>query len=285
MFARILMRGTFCWCLPSAFEPIAFLPMATIGNTTPFITSEQQNWIVFDKAYLNGSRTTDSFPVIFNSRYFAGIDRRNDGAVWLWPALRQSNVRSAFLSAGAMEWGGLLHSLALSDVDRRFIASDISEADRRLVTTAAFDYAVDDLIPLSRYFSLLRDDFGGQRLFVMLHLVGSHYPFAYTGTPDLYSPNLRDSSTPAVSPPVDIQAYAGVSRVAAESLERIGNSYDNSIRHIDSLVRRIVNELDALGLSDDTLIVLSADHGESLGEHRTLFHGPPSTMSRFTFLF
>ena len=58
-----------------------------------------------------------------------------------------------------MEWAAILHSLALSDVDRRFIASDVSEAERQLVTTATFDYAVDDLIPLSRYFSLLRNDF------------------------------------------------------------------------------------------------------------------------------
>ena len=241
-------------------------------NTTPFITSEQQNWIVFDKAYSHASRTTDSFPVIFNSRYFAAIDRRNDGAVWLWSLLKQSDVRSAFLSAGAMEWGGMLHALALSDVDRRFIASDASDAERRLVTTAAFDYAVDDQIPLSRYFSLLRNDFGGQRSFVTLHFVGSHYPFTYTGSPDLYSPNLRDSGTPA-GQKVDVQLYEGVRGVAAEFLQRVSNSYDNSIRHVDSLIRLIVNELDASGLSEDTLIVLSADHGESLGEHRTLFHG------------
>ena len=49
-------------------------------DTTPFITSDIQNWIAFDNAYSHGSRTTDSFPVIFNSRYFAGIDRRNDYA-------------------------------------------------------------------------------------------------------------------------------------------------------------------------------------------------------------
>ena len=146
------MRGTFSWSLPNACAPTAFLDYGYHRDTTPFITSEQRNWIVFDKAYSHGSRTTDSFPVIFNSRYFAAIDRRNDGAVWLWSALKQSNVRSAFLSAGAMEWGGLLHAFALSDVDRRFIASDVRDADRRHVTTAAFDYAVDDLIPLSRYF-------------------------------------------------------------------------------------------------------------------------------------
>ena len=141
------------------------------------------------------------------------------------------------------------------------------------MTTAAFDYAVDDQIPLSRYFSLLRNDFGGQRSFVTLHFVGSHYPFTYTGTPDLYSPNLRDSGYSCRRQKVDVQIYEGVRGVAAESLERISNSYDNSIRHVDSLIRLIVNELDASGLSEDTLIVLSADHGESLGEHRTLFHG------------
>ena len=32
-------------------------------------------------------------------------------------------------------------------------------------------------------------------------------------------------------------------------------------------VGRVLNELEALGLKDDTLVVLHADHGWSLGEH------------------
>lgn len=50
--------------------------------------------------------------------------------------------------------------------------------------------------------------------------------------------------------------------------------YDGEIRSTDTQVGRLLDALDARGESDDTLVVLTADHGESLLEHRELFqHG------------
>jgi arylsulfatase A-like enzyme len=45
------------------------------------------------------------------------------------------------------------------------------------------------------------------------------------------------------------------------------DSYDNSIRWIDSLLGHLFDELEKRGLRERTLIVLSADHGEAFGEH------------------
>jgi arylsulfatase A-like enzyme len=51
--------------------------------------------------------------------------------------------------------------------------------------------------------------------------------------------------------------------------------YDSEIRYVDEAVGEILNTLEAEGLADDTVVVLSADHGESLLEHDILFehHG------------
>jgi iduronate 2-sulfatase len=50
--------------------------------------------------------------------------------------------------------------------------------------------------------------------------------------------------------------------------------YDAEIRYTDAQIGRVLQELDALGLSKDTLVVFTADHGESLGEHDYWFqHG------------
>ena len=49
--------------------------------------------------------------------------------------------------------------------------------------------------------------------------------------------------------------------------------YDNGIRHIDRLVRRAVDTLAERKVLEDSVIILTSDHGEALGEHRTLFHG------------
>jgi len=47
--------------------------------------------------------------------------------------------------------------------------------------------------------------------------------------------------------------------------------YDQEIRHVDDGIGEMLQTLDELGLSDNTLTVLFGDHGESLTEHRILF--------------
>ena len=50
--------------------------------------------------------------------------------------------------------------------------------------------------------------------------------------------------------------------------------YDGEIAYTDAQIGRFLDELEAQGRLDDSLIVLTADHGESLGEHRFFFeHG------------
>jgi arylsulfatase A-like enzyme len=43
--------------------------------------------------------------------------------------------------------------------------------------------------------------------------------------------------------------------------------YDNSIRWVDRILGVLIQELDARGLRQKTLVVLAADHGEAFGEH------------------
>jgi arylsulfatase A-like enzyme len=45
------------------------------------------------------------------------------------------------------------------------------------------------------------------------------------------------------------------------------DSYDNSIRWVDSLLGHLFAELDERGLRERTIIVFSSDHGEAFGEH------------------
>ena len=248
-----------------------------LRDTTPYLRSEQGRWIAFRRAYAHGSRTADSFPVIFNSRYFAAVDRTSRGALALWTSLRAANVRTAFLSAGAIEWGGVMAAIAFKSIDEGVIASDFPVEHRRDVTRLPFDYAVDDTLPMNRYRTLVGGDFGRGSSFATVHLVGSHYPFHYADSGDVFMPNLREQGAPASlgrdSATRRLQYYDGKQTVAGDKLAEIANSYNNGIRHIDRLVRQAVETLAELKLLEDSVIIVTSDHGEALGEHRTLFHG------------
>ena len=51
------------------------------------------------------------------------------------------------------------------------------------------------------------------------------------------------------------------------------NKYDSEIGYVDHHIGKLLAELDNLGLRDSTLVALTADHGESLGEHGYVGHG------------
>lgn len=48
--------------------------------------------------------------------------------------------------------------------------------------------------------------------------------------------------------------------------------YDGELAYMDSRIAQLVNELDRLGLGDNTLVIITSDHGENLGDHGLLGH-------------
>jgi len=51
-----------------------------------------------------------------------------------------------------------------------------------------------------------------------------------------------------------------------------GNPYLGEVRYVDHEIGALLEALGKLGLTENTLIVLTADHGESLGEHKESTH-------------
>ena len=59
-----------------------------------------------------------------------------------------------------------------------------------------------------------------------------------------------------------------------ERWRRFNDFYVNSIRAVDLKLTRLLNELDALGLAERTIVVYTADHGEMAGAHGLRNKGP-----------
>jgi arylsulfatase A-like enzyme len=60
--------------------------------------------------------------------------------------------------------------------------------------------------------------------------------------------------------------------MAPRDLEHLLALYDGEIRFTDEIVKRILNALRAQGLLENTLVILTADHGEEFFEHGTKGH-------------
>lgn len=51
-----------------------------------------------------------------------------------------------------------------------------------------------------------------------------------------------------------------------EAAKRVFDGYDTGVRYADDYVGKVLDKLESLGVLEDTAIIISADHGENLGE-------------------
>ena len=49
--------------------------------------------------------------------------------------------------------------------------------------------------------------------------------------------------------------------------------YDDCIAYLDRRLGALLDELARRGVLDDTLVIVTSDHGEHLGDHLLFFHG------------
>jgi arylsulfatase A-like enzyme len=69
--------------------------------------------------------------------------------------------------------------------------------------------------------------------------------------------------------------YSRIDLTDRNNMEYLIALYDECILGVDQLlIKLIISHLKELGIYNNTLIIITADHGESLGEHSILGHGP-----------
>jgi choline-sulfatase len=105
--------------------------------------------------------------------------------------------------------------------------------------------------------------------------------------------NYADAHLPYVPPPPDDRMFgeaserarrlagrgdllqavlSGEERPTAEDFAGLAALYDGELRKVDGLLGDLLDELDRHGLRDDTLVIVTSDHGELLGEEGGVDH-------------
>lgn len=122
-----------------------------------------------------------------------------------------------------------------------------------------------------------------KNFFIFVHYWDTHIP--YTGPYSIAKEYFRKYkySSQSVSSVLKQLSGTRATKLVKKSLRsnlpatmgRIMAQYDASVTYTDYNIGRIYTALENLGILDDTLIIITADHGESLDEHRIYFdhHG------------
>jgi arylsulfatase A-like enzyme len=62
-------------------------------------------------------------------------------------------------------------------------------------------------------------------------------------------------------------------RIVSEGFQRCHDLYDTSIAYLDRQVGVLIDEIERRGLLENTLVIVTSDHGEQIGEHGVIAHG------------
>ena len=221
-------------------------------KTTPYIDKVAAEGTRFENAYTTIPQTGPSHISILSSRYPQEHGGRingvayNDAArlMFLPQILHKYGYRNAaFISA----WPLISR---LTHLDRYFDHYD-EDLNRTYQVFNSSRYA-EDVTP--RAISWLKSN-SSRPFFLWVHYFDPHSPY-----------QLRNGFT-------KLPPSGHPKRKTPRQDQSLIRPYDSEIAYTDYYLGKLLGEIDDLGLHDSTLLVIVADHGESLGEHGYVGHG------------
>lgn len=109
----------------------------------------------------------------------------------------------------------------------------------------------------------------GQPFLVFVNLIAPHSPYNS-------SRQFRNSFVTRPELGVDSsmwrQYYTGRRSFSADEIQHLNELYDAELLYTDYLVGEMIDELVALDLWDDTVFIVTSDHGENIGDHAHMDH-------------
>ena len=149
----------------------------------------------------------------------------------------------------------------------------------RMIDASAAGASTEDVFTGDRVRQFLEQN-RDRNFFLYLHAIDPHAPY------DPPQP-FRDqflAGMPAGSPTVERNPVFDPPWVEQPTVETRRRLYEAEIAHNDTVVEDFFGRLDRMGLSENTFVIMSSDHGEYLGDrnffgNRMWDHRPPSYMA------
>ena len=105
--------------------------------------------------------------------------------------------------------------------------------------------------------------------FLWVHYFDPHYPYQPPGDyAQLYDASYQGQVDGSLQTVDAVQS--GSLMLAGGDLQKLLSLYQGEISFLDSQISRLFDELDTSGQTNNTILVVTGDHGESMGEHADL---------------
>ena len=153
------------------------------------------------------------------------------------------------------------------------LRNGIRHAINLVADTSQFDrlYSRADAVN-SEFFAMLNQpELAQAPFFAFLNYMDAHFPYIPPSPFDRLFPG-KSSATEADLDRMQAKASQGEPLPALYTSHAV-SQYDGGISYIDSRVGQLVDWLKSQNLYANTMIIITADHGESFGERRLFLHG------------
>ncbi|MFB3883448.1 MAG: sulfatase [Armatimonadota bacterium] len=229
-------------------------------DTTPNIDRLAKESLVFEQHFCDFPRTAESTVSLFTGRYAADFGYHG-GSRSLASRLRALGfVAESFTQHSFPPLQGALGSVG--------ITQNANPRPLSAPKSGHWGKPTDLAVRFRRRFSRRQDR--ASPLFVYLHMLPPHTPYdAPKEFQQLFAgrtpPGTRQGDYPF--PQVKPEKVGGGGLLKVLGLREWVNQYDANLRWADFAVGQLVKTLRELDRLDDTILIVTADHGEAFGEH------------------
>lgn len=202
-------------------------------------------------AYSHVGFTTFSIKSLFTGR----LDPA-PGAPSLVGDFRSNGYAVGIFSGQSESFGGIDEATGMRTADI-FVDANTLREERAFGFAAEGSLYIDGRLLLREFDRHLGDPAAWETpQFLYFNIQSAHFPYFAPGMDHI----LEDNPIPR-------------GEIGAENRAWLERTYLNAIAYSDRLVGELLDRLEALGVREDSLIVITADHGESLFDDGFLGHG------------
>lgn len=221
-------------------------------NVTPNIDWFCKNSLVFENAYSSATHTELSQTSLFSSlsplRYkIRDSFKENYPRRFIWDVLKKQGYQTAYFSSEDDGWMNMIEFYNKTNLD---IYSHSFSDNKTEYGVGNFRKDYDETTTKSA----IKWIGNSSRFFLALGFHATHYPYSYPS----FGNRFFIPDTPSI-----LSTYMTVNALESDRISDL-NRYDNALRYADKQIGKIKEDLEKNNLINNTIIVITSDHGEAL---------------------
>lgn len=212
--------------------------------------AREGSWV--REAYSHVGFTTQSGKSIFG-----GALEPRAGGPSLFRDLKAAGYRIGVFSAAPEDFGGISETVGMRSSADLFVDAEALKAERAHESASLGSLALDGRIVLRELDRHFRSPADWRRpTFLYLNIQEAHFPYSHPDMPRFLPGRLAKRS-----------------EIKAANRAMVERTYWNAAAYADWVVGQVVARLKTQGAWEDSLILVTGDHGEALFEQGFLGHG------------